>query len=61
MDALAVDSTAPHGWRIHARSGSEILAVENVDQDLARTDVDATDKYLDIAQSSDGPVSSWWL
>ncbi|WP_206004841.1 hypothetical protein, partial [Rhodococcus pseudokoreensis] len=41
-DALAVDITAPHGWKIHASSGSQILAIENVDQGLARTDVDAT-------------------
>ena len=52
-DALAIDITAPHGWKIHASSGSQILAIENVDQGLARTDVDATNKYLDIAQSID--------
>ena len=48
-------STSPptHGWKIHASSGSQILAIENVDQGLARTDVDATNKYLDIAQSID--------
>lgn len=39
-DALAIDITAPHGWKIHARSGSQILAIENIDQGLARTDVD---------------------
>ena len=52
-DVLAIDITAPHGWKIHASSGSQILAIENVDQGLARTDVDATNKYLDIAQSID--------
>ncbi|MDJ0419607.1 hypothetical protein ACVH9Z_25160 [Rhodococcus opacus] len=52
-DALAIDITTPHGWKIHARSGSQILAIENIDQDLARTDVDATNKYLDITQSID--------
>lgn len=52
-DALAIDITAPHGWKIRASSGSQILAIENVDQGLARTDVDATNKYLDIAQSID--------
>ncbi|MFD7011428.1 hypothetical protein [Rhodococcus jostii] len=52
-DELAVDIIAPHGWKIHASSGSQILALENVDQGLARTDVDATNKYLDIAQSID--------
>lgn len=52
-DALAVDITAPHGWKIHASSGSQILAIENVDQDLTRAGVDATNKYLDIAQSID--------
>ena len=52
-DALAVDIVAPHGWKIHASSGSQILAIENVDRGLVRTDVDATNKYLDIAQSID--------
>ncbi|ABH00193.1 hypothetical protein RHA1_ro09150 (plasmid) [Rhodococcus jostii RHA1] len=28
-DELAVDITAPHNWKIHARSGSQVLAGEN--------------------------------
>lgn len=45
-DALAVGAvTTPHGWRIHARSGSRILAIESVDRCPGRTDFGATTRY----------------
>lgn len=43
----------PHGWNIHARHGSQILTIENTDQDLTPADVDTTNKYLDTLQAVD--------
>ena len=48
-DDLAVDITAPHGWKIQARHGSPTLRVENTDQHLAATDIDTTDRFLAAA------------
>jgi len=50
---LAVDITAAHGWKIHARHGSQILTIENTDQDLAPADVDTTNKYRGALQAVD--------
>ncbi|MDH6284510.1 hypothetical protein [Prescottella agglutinans] len=52
-DDLAVDITAPHGWKIGARHGSQTLTVENTDQNLPATDIDTTNKFLDVLQSVD--------
>ncbi|WP_404316344.1 hypothetical protein [Prescottella equi] len=52
-DNLAVDITAPHGWKIGARHGSQTLTVENTDQNLPAADVDTTNKFLDVLQSVD--------
>lgn len=52
-DDLAVDITAPHGWKIHARHGSQTLTVENTEQNLPATDIDTTNKFLDVLQSVD--------
>ncbi|WP_458682493.1 hypothetical protein [Prescottella equi] len=52
-DDLAVDITAPHGWKIGARHGSQTLTVENTDQNLPAADVDTTNKFLDVLQSVD--------
>ncbi|NKT14084.1 hypothetical protein GS979_06390 [Rhodococcus hoagii] len=52
-DDLAVDITAPHGWKISARHGSQTLTVENTDQNLAAADIDTTNKFLDVLQSVD--------
>jgi len=50
---LAVDITAPHGWKIGARHGSQILTASNTDQNLAAADIDTTNKFLDVLQSVD--------
>lgn len=50
---LAVDITAPHGWKIGARHGSQTLTVENTDQNLPAADIDTTNKFLDVLQSVD--------
>ncbi|CAG7631225.1 hypothetical protein SIM91_42630 [Rhodococcus opacus] len=52
-DDLAVDITAPHGWKIHARHGSQTLTVENTDQNLVAADIDTTNKFFDALQSVD--------
>lgn len=52
-DELAVDITAPHGWKIGARHGSQTLTVENTDQNLAAADIDTTNKFLDVLHSVD--------
>ncbi|MCC4306861.1 MULTISPECIES: hypothetical protein [unclassified Rhodococcus (in: high G+C Gram-positive bacteria)] len=52
-DDLAVDITAPHGWKIHAKHGSQTLAIENTDQNLPSADIDTTNKFLDVLQSVD--------
>ncbi len=52
-DELAVDITAPHGWTIHAVHGSQILTLENTDQDLTAADIDTTNQFLEVLQSVD--------
>ena len=44
---------SPHGWKIHARHGSQILTIENTDQYLAPADVDTKNEYLDTVQAVD--------
>lgn len=50
---LAADIAAPHGWKIHARHGSQKLGIENSEQDLAPADVDTTNKYRGALQAVD--------
>ncbi|QTJ71156.1 hypothetical protein HYG77_37555 (plasmid) [Rhodococcus sp. ZPP] len=50
---LAVDITAPHGWKIRARHGAQILTIENTDQYLAPADVETKNEYLDTVQAVD--------
>lgn len=50
---LAVDITAPHGWKIHATHGSQILTVENSDQHLAKADIDTTKEFLGAVKTVD--------
>ncbi|WP_137725642.1 hypothetical protein [Prescottella subtropica] len=52
-DDLAVDITAPHGWTIGARHGSQTLTIANTDQNLPAADVDTTNQYLDVLQAVD--------
>ncbi|MGO4205642.1 hypothetical protein AB4Z09_28700 [Rhodococcus sp. TAF43] len=52
-DDLAVDITAPHGWKIGARHGSQTLTVENTDQNLTAADIDTTNQLLDTLQAVD--------
>ncbi|HEY9314938.1 hypothetical protein [Williamsia sp.] len=52
-DELAVDIAAPHGRKIHANHGSQILTTENTDQDLPAADIDTTNQFLEVLQSVD--------
>ncbi|MCE4267220.1 hypothetical protein [Rhodococcus globerulus] len=52
-EGLAVDITAPHGWKIHANHGSQILTIGNVDQDLPATDIDTANQFLEVLGSVD--------
>lgn len=45
-EELSVELAAPHGWRIAATHGSQVLVVENADQDFTSADLDTTNHFL---------------
>ncbi|MBF6215666.1 hypothetical protein IU436_27380 [Nocardia farcinica] len=51
-DDLAVEITAPQGWRITAHNPSQTLTVENTEKNLAG-DLDTTNRYLEALKAVD--------
>ncbi|MCE4265342.1 hypothetical protein [Rhodococcus globerulus] len=49
---LVVDISAPHGWKIKAFNPSQVLTVENTEQDLSG-DIDTTNQFLEALHSID--------
>ncbi|PCK23271.1 hypothetical protein [Rhodococcus qingshengii] len=49
---LAVDISAPQGWKIKASNPSQVLTVENAEQDLSG-DIDTTNQFLEALHSID--------
>lgn len=50
---LRVEVSAPHGWQITARHGSQVLGVANIDQQLAEAEIDTTHPLLEEIESVD--------
>ncbi|WP_336883043.1 hypothetical protein [Rhodococcus globerulus] len=49
-DNLVVDISAPHGWKIKASNPSQVLTVENTEQNLSG-DIDTTNQFLEALHS----------
>ncbi|MDI9915405.1 hypothetical protein [Rhodococcus sp. IEGM 1379] len=51
-DNLAVNISAPHGWKIKASNSSQVLTVENAEQKIAG-DIDTSHRFLEALHSVD--------
>ena len=51
-DNLVVNISAPHGWKIKATNPSQVITVENTEQDLAG-EIDTTNQFLEALHAVD--------